>query len=382
MKNVKFIETWKRLWDGALDAAVARVEKATRSDARRALASAPVTFEGFLALLSPSADAERESLEKAARRLTEQRFGRVVNLYIPLYLSNSCVNSCAYCGFGKNQPIARKTLSVDEVRKEGERIYAEGYRNVLLVAGEDKREVSVGFLEECIRLLKDMGFVFVGIEVQPLSEDEYRKLGRAGLDGVTIYQETYDREIYERVHLAGPKSDFEKRLDTPERAARAGIRSVGVGFLLGLGDFRREAITLAAHIKHLQKYYWQTAVSVSFPRIHTAPGGFETQNPVSDEELIRLILAMRLANPDSLLTLSTRESPEMRDRLFGVGINQVSAGSKTSPGAYAIGAEDEASGEQFPVVDHRAPAEVVEAIRKKGLEWVWKDWDTNLKPAS
>ena len=379
-----FLNTWKAIQGPALDEAVSRIEAATEKDARAALSRIPVGFYDFLALLSPSADFLIDDVEEAARELTAQRFGRTVNLYIPLYLSSHCVNGCLYCGFNKDQPIPRRRLSVDDVKKEGERIYGEGYRSVLLVAGEDKREVSVSFLEERVRLLKEMGFVFVGMEVQPLGVEEYRRLGAAGLDGVTVYQETYDREIYERVHPTGPKRDFEWRLKTPERVARAGIRSVGVGFLLGLGDFRREAIALSAHVKHLQKHYWQTAVSVSFPRIHTAPGGFAPENHVSDDELVRLILATRLANPDCLLTLSTREAPALRDRLFGAGINQVSAGSKTSPGAYAIDDEAaagrESSGEQFPVVDERPPSEVVEAIRRKGLEWVWKDWDVNLRP--
>ncbi|MGK7344381.1 MAG: 2-iminoacetate synthase ThiH [Candidatus Nitrospinota bacterium M3_3B_026] len=382
MNALEFFETWERLQDGVLDRAIEKVESAGPDDVRAAIASAPVSFDGFMALLSPAADAERDAVEKAARELTGQRFGRVVNLYIPLYLSNHCVNSCSYCGFSKNRGVPRKTLTMAEVEREAARLRAEGYRSVLLVAGEDGREVSVAFLGECVRLLKKMGFVFVGIEVQPLSEDEYRGLGAAGLDGVTIYQETYDRDVYERVHPAGPKRDFARRMETAGRAARAGIRSVGLGVLLGLSDFRREAILLAAHVRHIQKHYWQAAVSVSFPRLRVAPPGFRAQNPVSDDELFRMILAMRLANPDCALTLSTREAPAFRDRLFGAGITQVSAGSKTSPGGYAIAAEDSGSGEQFPVVDDRPPREVVEAIRGKGLEWVWKDWDVNLKPVS
>ena len=322
------------------------------------------------------------AVEAEARKLTEQRFGRTMNLYKPLYISNSCVNGCLYCGFSSDEKIRRRTLSIDEVRAEGELIFSEGYRSILLVAGEDKRTAPVSFIEECVKLFKKIGFVFVSIETQAMTEEEYRRLGAAGLDGVTIYQETYDRAIYERVHPYGPKKDYDWRIDAPERVARAGIRSVGMGVLLGLGDFTRDAITLASHVKYMQKNYWQTSVSVSFPRIHATPTSFKLVNKISDEELVRFILAMRLANPDSLLTLSTREDAKLRDRMFGTGINQASAGSKTSPGGYAQMETEGSAGEQFPVVDDRTPGEVVEALKSRGLEWVWKDWDVNLKPVT
>lgn len=377
-----FYRVWNELQNGALDKAVSLMEKASVEKVDTALARIPVTGDGFCALLSEAAEERIDVIESAARRLTAQRFGRTVNLYIPLYLSNSCVNACVYCGFHRSAGFARKTLTLDEVEREGERILREGYRSVLLVAGEDKKSVSVDYLGACIRLLKKIGFVFINIETQPLTVEEYRRLGDAGLDGVVIYQETYDRKIYERVHPAGPKMNFRWRMETPERVAKAGIRSLGMGVLLGLADYRRDAVVLASHIKYMEKKYWGTAVSISFPRIHSAPQGFTLEHPVTDEQLTRLIFAMRLGNPDSILTLSTRETAALRDRLFGAGINQVSAGSKTSPGAYASGLADDDAGEQFPVVDDRSPAEVVEAIRARGLEWVWKDWDVNLKPVT
>ncbi|VAX24360.1 hypothetical protein MNBD_NITROSPINAE04-442 [hydrothermal vent metagenome] len=382
MKQKAFLDIYNSLQGAVLDNAIAGIENAASESVDSALSHIPLSSDGFLALLSDSADDKIKQIEKAARELTAQRFGRTVNLYIPLYLSNACVNRCAYCGFNRDEEIKRKTLSLTEVITEGERILGEGYKNILLVAGEDKREIPVSYIEACVKSLKDLGFVFVGIETQTFKEDEYRRLGAAGLDGVTIYQETYDRKVYEKVHLLGPKRNFEWRLETAERVARAGIRSVGLGFLLGLADFRREAVTLATHIKFMQKKYWQTTVSVSFPRLHSAPKAFACENKVSDAELIRLILAMRLANPDTLLALSTREPAKLRDRLFGAGINQVSAGSRTNPGGYSDSSPDEAAGEQFPVVDDRSPEEVVEAIGRQGLDWVWKDWDTTLKPVS
>ncbi len=383
MKPAAFYETWLSLENGsALDRALEKIETATQKKVEAALENIPVSSEGFLYLLSEAAQARIGRIESAARDLTIQRFGHTVNLYIPLYLSNYCVNDCGYCWFGKNQSIERRTLTLDEVEAEGRRLLSEGYRSVLLVAGENKAEVPVSYIAESVELMKNIGFVFVGIETQTLGVDEYKLLGAAGLDSVTVYQETYDRAVYERVHSTGPKKDFRWRLDAADRVARAGIRSIGLGALLGLGDYRREAIMLATHVKYLQKRYWQTMVSVSFPRIHAAPAGFTPERPVSDDELVRLIFAMRLAFPDSPLVLSTREAPELRDRLFGAGVNQVSAGSKTSPGAYAGGNDEAGAGEQFPVVDGRAPLEVVEAIRQKGLDWVWKDWDVNLKPVS
>ncbi|MBI5816353.1 MAG: 2-iminoacetate synthase ThiH [Nitrospinae bacterium] len=379
MDNRGFYKTWSSL-RGSLDGAQKIIANAGADEVRSALSRVPAGYHGFLALLSDAADGLCDDIKGAARALTAQRFGKTVNLYIPMYLSSSCVNKCLYCGFNSSRDYTRKTLSLCEVEKEGERLRAEGYRSILLVSGEDKKETTMKLLEGSVKLLKNMGFVFVGIEVAPLSVAEYRRLGEAGLDGVTVYQETYDEEIYRKVHLAGPKKDFEWRMGAAERVAQAGIRSVGIGFLLGLGDFRRDAICLAAHVKYLQKHFWQTMVSVSFPRIHHTPPGFSPENRVTDAQLIRLITAMRLANPDIALTLSTRESPALRDALFGVGINQVSAGSKTSPGGYsAIGSEDTAEG-QFPVVDGRSPAEVTRALATLGLEQVWKDWDTNLRP--
>lgn len=365
-----------------MDRAAALAKNATPGAVLRALDHAPVTSEGFCALISDAADEHTGLIENAARDLTAQRFGRTMNLYIPLYLSSYCVNNCRYCWFRRDMPASRKKLTLAEVRSEGERLLAEGYKSVLLVAGEDPKQAPVSYIEECVRLMKEMGFVFVGIETQTMTVDEYRQLAEAGLDSVTVYQETYDRGIYDHVHPSGPKKDFRWRIDAADRIAQAGIRSVGLGVLLGLGDFYREVISLAAHVKHMQKNYWQTSVAVSFPRIHAMPNGYRLENAVSDSRLARMIFAMRLAFPDSVLTLSTREEAALRDRLFGAGINQVSAGSRTSPGAYAGGNSEDGAGEQFPVVDDRTPAEVVDALRTKGLDWVWKDWDVNLKPVS
>ncbi len=368
-----------RIEDSIITAGAKAIENAGDGDVKSALSKIPVDPVGFTALLSPSADRYDSQIEQKARELTAQRFGRVVNLYIPLYLTSSCINSCLYCGFAKENRINRKTLDMTQIETEGKRIRSEGYRSILLVAGEDPREAPVEYLESAIKIMKRLGFIFVAIEVAPMSEEDYRRLGSVGLDSVTVYQETYDRELYKKLHPKGPKSNFDYRLETAERIARAGIRSIGIGFLLGLSDWRKEILCLSAHLKYMNRYHWQTFVSVSFPRIHTSPDGFKPDHPVSDKELVRIISAMRLRFPDAVLTLSTREVPELRDRLFGRGINQISAGSKTSPGGYSV---DENSDKQFEVSDERSPKEVIEAIRELGFESVFKDWDTNLKPVS
>ncbi|MDH5510461.1 MAG: 2-iminoacetate synthase ThiH [Nitrospinota bacterium] len=373
-----FYELWTSQVYPGLDLAVELLENANQAHVLAAIGRPPVSFGGFLALISEATGNMEERIQATARSLTEQRFGRTVNMYIPLYLSNACVNDCAYCWFGRSNLAPRKTLALEEVESEAAILREDGYRSILLVSGEGGGKGEVEYLESSIRLVKRLGFVQVGLEARALDVAEYRILANAGLDSVTIYQETYDPDIYARVHPTGPKRDYRGRMEAPQRAAMAGIRAVGMGVLLGLGDYWRDAVALAAHVKHMQKYHWQTSISISFPRIHAAPGGFAAPHPVSDQRFVRLIAAMRLAFPDSILTLSTREAPELRDRLFGMGINQVSAGSKTSPGAYTL---EEKSEEQFPVVDGRTPAQVVEAIRGKGLEWVFKDWDVNLRPA-
>ncbi|HJM82703.1 MAG TPA: 2-iminoacetate synthase ThiH [Nitrospinota bacterium] len=366
-----------QLWaDGALDEALNIMENADEANVISTLDQMPLTSDEFITLLSPIADNFRQQIEETAKELTRLRFGKTVNLYIPLYLSNHCINNCSYCWFGTDQNFERKVLSIQEAREEAKLLYRVGYRNILLVAGEDPKATSVEYLAEMILLMKEIGFVFVAIETQIFSTDEYSKLGAAGLDSVTVYQETYDPILYSKAHPSGPKRDYMWRINAPDRIAQAGIRGVSVGVLLGLGDFRREAITLATHIKHLNKAHWQTSVSASFPRIHSAPNGFSSEHAVSDTELVRLILAMRLTFPDSTLAISTRETPKLRDQLFGMGINQASAGSRTSPGGYSGGG----AGEQFPVADDRTPMEVASAIQDKGLEWVFKDWDINFKP--
>jgi 2-iminoacetate synthase len=353
--------------------AAARGASAARVD--RAVAAAPAerTLEDVAVLLSPAAAERLESLASASRALTLARFGRTMRMYAPLYLSNECLTTCTYCGFARELPIARKTLTPEETLAEARFLLGQGFRSILLLTGEHERLTGVEFLEERIRLLA-REVPNLAVEVQVWSEDEYRRLVEAGCDGVVVYQETYHPETYARVHLAGRKRHLDWRLLGPERAARAGVRRVGIGALLGLhDDWRYEALAVAAHARFLQRRYWRTQVTVSVPRLRPSAAGFQPRTVVDDRTLVQLVCALRLGLPDAGLVISARESAELRDGLFRVGITHTSAGSHTDPGGYTE--PDEATG-QFEVADLRSAVEVASRLRELGYEPVWEDWSS------
>ncbi|TMK83113.1 MAG: 2-iminoacetate synthase ThiH [Actinobacteria bacterium] len=354
-----------RLVEDAHGASPSRVE--------RALATPPLerSLGDFAALLSPAAGQRLEDLAAASRRLTLARFGRTMRMYAPLYLSNECLTTCVYCGFARELPIARKTLSLEETLEEARYLASKGFRSILLLTGEHQRLTGVEFLEDRIRGLA-AEVPSLSIEVQVWSEEEYRRLAAAGCDGVVIYQETYHPETYAEVHLAGKKRQYEWRLLGPERAARAGMRRLGIGALLGLHhDWRYEAIATAAHARFLTTRYWRAQVNVSVPRLRPSAAGYQPRNPVSDRELVQLVCALRLVLPDSGLVISARESPEVRDGLFQLGITHTSAGSHAEPGGYNKPKE---ATEQFEVADLRSPEDVARRLRELGYEPVWEDW--------
>jgi 2-iminoacetate synthase len=328
------------------------------------------TLEDFAALISPSAGKRLERLAGMSRRLTLARFGRTMHMYAPVYLSNECLTTCGYCGFARNLPVVRKTLGEAEALAEVQHLARSGFRSVLLLTGEHERLTGVEFLERHLRALAGV-VPSLSTEVQVWSEAEYRRLREAGCEGVVIYQETYDPTRYAEVHLAGRKRNYRWRLLGPERAARAEIRRVGIGALLGLhDDWRYEAICTAAHARFLTRRYWRSQVTVSVPRIRPSASGFQPRVEVNDHDLTQLVCALRLFLPDAGLVLSTRESPALRDGLHRVGITHTSAGSHTEPGGYEH--PDEAQ-EQFEVADHRSPAEVAASLRAMGYEPVWED---------
>src|SRR3989344_2856021 len=288
-----------------------------------------------------------ESLKEKVHRLTVQRFGKTIQLFAPLYLSNECVDTCLYCGFSRHNKIERKTLSVTEVLEEAKILINQGFKHLLLVSGEHPKKVSVDYLSEIARTLRPK-IASLSIEVAPLDEQSYQRLALYGVDGVVIYQETYDKE-----------------------ACKAGIRQVGIGVLLGLSPWQKEIQRLIEHAKYLMKRYWQTEFRISLPRLKPCASSFQAPYPVSDEEFAHIIMMLRVALPELGLVLSTREKPELRDQLIYLGVTHMSAGSKTEPGGYA---HPEEAGKQFDIEDLRTPAEVARAITKAGYEPVWKDW--------
>jgi len=350
---------------------IAEIEAKTATDVQRALASEQLSNDDYMALLSPAAENFLEEMAQKAHATTLRRFGRTVLLYAPLYLSNECHNSCLYCGFSVNNPIPRRTLTLDEIEREARILHDQGFRHILLLTGEAPGKVGNDFIAAAAERIRPL-FSSISIEVYPMETAGYQEMVDAGVDGLTIYQETYDPELYKQLHPSGRKRDYNFRLATPERAGAAGLRRIGIGFLLGLGDFRSEAFFAGLHGRYLMHHYWRTLLTVSFPRLRPAEGGFQPPNPVSDRKFVQLMCAMRLLLHDAGLVLSTRESAELRDNLLPLGITQMSAGSCTAPGGYA---EEDSATEQFAIDDDRTPAEVAELLRTRGYDPVWKDWD-------
>lgn len=369
---------------------------------RESLAKDRLGLADFAHLISPAAAELLEPMGRQAHALTVQRFGRVIRLFAPLYLSNECINNCSYCGFSRDNPILRVTLSVEEVLREARALRAQGFRNLLLVAGEHPKYVSPAYLRQCISALHPQ-WPSLSLEVGPLATEDYRPLVAAGADGLVIYQETYDRALYATLHTAGPKRDFDWRLGTPERAYAAGFRRLGISPLYGLADWRFEALAVAAHADYLLRHCWKAILTISLPRLRPCAGGGQPLRPMSDRDLVQLVCALRLTFPDVGLVLSTREPAWLRDGLIPLGITLISAGSHTEPGGYtgagrehlhptvrgrilargasewaAPDAADSAATEQFQVADARSADEVAQLIRRLGYEPVWKDWDAAL----
>jgi 2-iminoacetate synthase len=353
-----------------LAALAARSTTATSADVDRALGADRRTLDDLAALLSPAAGDRLEDLAAAAAQSTLRRFGRVVRLFAPLYLSNECVSVCTYCGFSAGNDIARRTLSVEEVVAEGRELVARGFRHLLLVAGEHARIVSKDYLVDCVRALAPH-VPSISVEVQVWDAATYRRLVDAGCEGLVVYQEAYDRATYEACHLKGKKRNYDWRLAAPDRGAEAGMRSLGIGALLGLApDWRREVLAVGAHASALLRRWWRCEVSVSLPRLRPAAGDFEPERPLTDAEFVQVLCALRLCLPTVGITLSTREAPRMRDGIFRLGVTSMSAGAHTEPGGYAEPSEAEP---QFQVADERSPSEVAAMLRVAGYEPVWKD---------
>ena len=353
------------------------------------------TLRRFHALLSPNDDAQFEAVAQEARALTRQHFGRTMRMFAPLYLSNECINNCRYCGFSRDNPILRVTLSLEQVMAEAQHLSEQGFRQLLLVAGEHPKFVNGNYLVDCIRALRPL-FSSIALELGPLETVDYLPLVEAGAEGLVVYQETYDRAVYGEMHTAGPKRDFTWRLDCAQRAYAAGFRRLGIGALFGLAPWKKEALGLARHLEFLLKNCWQADLTVSLPRLRPAAGEFTPSFSLGDRELARLICAFRICFPRVGIVLSTREPAPLRDALASLGVTSMSAGSHTEPGGYTRQGKDElhrtvkgrvlppdevgdalAAG-QFQISDDRSPADVATVLRERGLEPVWKDWDQGI----
>lgn len=351
----------------------------------------------FEELIAPKSNPELERMAQSSRTLTLQNFGRTMRLFAPLYLSNECINNCSYCGFSRDNPILRVTLSRDEVVAEAHHLADAGFRQILLVAGEHPKFVNPEYLAECVRALAKE-FSSIAIEVGPLATSDYESIVEAGADGLVVYQETYNRGAYAELHTAGPKRDFDFRVCSVERGYAAGFRRLGIGALFGLWKWQDEAVALAAHLEYLFKRCWQAQISVSLPRLRPAAGGFRPPFQMTDRELAQLICALRITFPQVGIVLSTREKSSLRDVLISLGVTTMSAGSHTEPGGYTgqgsshlhhtvrgriVAPEfqdghDQLATGQFEISDNRSPDEIAAILRQLSLEPVWKDWDQVL----
>lgn len=350
----------------------------------------------FASLLEPVSDGQLEHLAHQSHVLTKKYFGKAMRLFAPLYLSNECINSCKYCGFSRENGIVRVTLKTDEVVAEARHLATEGFRHILLVAGEHPRFIPVDYLVACVERLAPE-IPSISLEVAPLEVADYGRLVQAGAEGLIVYQETYDREIYAGLHTAGPKKDYAWRLECAERAYDGGFRRLGIGALFGLAPWHQEALALGQHLEFLLKRCWKAQINVSLPRLRPAAGEFLPRHAMSDRELVQLVCALRVCFPQNGIVLSTREDPALRDALLPLGITMMSAGSHTEPGGYTgqggqslhqtvrgkqIAVETESCAtEQFAIADHRSPAQVADLLRRRGFDPVWKDWDQAILSA-
>lgn len=361
------------------DSVGASIAAKTERDVERALSRAEggLTLEDFKALIAPSARPYLETMAQMSHQRTVARFGYTQQLYAPLYLSNECSNICTYCGFSANNRIPRKILNESEIQQELSALKALGIQHVLFVTGESNLRVGVPYLKRAFELAREQ-FSSLSMEVQPMDQAAYEALMGSGLSSVLVYQETYHREAYARYHPKGFKRNFDYRLETPERLGQAGMKKIGLGVLYGLEDWRTDSFMLAAHLQFMERRYWRSRYSISFPRIRPHEGDFQPVSVVDDRDLVQLICAFRLLSSELELSLSTREEARFRDHVHKLGITSMSAGSKTNPGGYAV---DPQTLEQFEISDERSPVQVAAHLQSVGYEAVWKDWDASYDGA-
>jgi 2-iminoacetate synthase len=354
-------------WDNVQQSIYAKTEQ----DVLQALSKNKRNLEDFKALISPAAAPFLEQMAQLSHQITQKRFGKTIQMYVPMYLSNECQNVCTYCGFSVDNKLRRVTLSDEQILEEIKVVKSHGYDHILLVTGEATKTVGMDYFRRVLPIIRPH-FANISMEVQPLDQHEYEELRALGVHTILVYQETYHEENYKFHHPKGKKSNFEYRIDTPDRLGKAEIYKMGLGVLLGLEDWRTDSFFCAMHLSYLEKKYWKTKYSVSFPRLRPYTGNLEPKVNITDKELVQLICAYRIFNEDVELSMSTRESEVFRNHIVKLGITSISAGSKTDPGGYASDLE---ALEQFEISDERSPGEIAEMIRNQGYEAVWKDWD-------
>lgn len=364
-------ELLKYSWSGTTEA----IESKTSTDVVRALAAQHPTIDDFMALVSPAAAPYLEQMAARSRELTRRRFGKTISMYIPMYITNSCANSCVYCGFNCHNKFDRVILTPCQIEDECKAIkQLAPFDNLLIVTGENPAKAGPEYIANALRVCRPY-FNSLSIEVMPLSTEDYRMLVSNGLNGVVCFQETYNRDRYKVYHPAGQKSNFEWRVNGFDRMGQAGVHRIGMGVLIGLEDWRTDVTMMARHLLYLRKKYWTTKFSVNFPRMRASASGFQPNVIMTDRELAQLTFAFRIFDNDVDISVSTRELPRFRDGICTLGATSMSAGSKTEPGGYHTYPQ---ALEQFAVSDERTPMEVADAIRRAGLEPVWKDWDKSF----
>lgn len=340
-------------------------------DVLRSINERNPNYEDLLNLLSPAAEDVLEDMAVKARELSLKHFGRTILLYTPIYIANYCVNKCSYCGYNFENSICRKKLTLKEIRLESESVTKQGFKHIILLTGESQIHSPTSYIVDAIKVMKEY-FSSITLEVQPLSEEDYRKAVEAGAEGLTVYQETYDEKIYDRVHLAGPKKNYKFRLDTPERGARAGMRSMSIGALLGLGDFRKDAFFTALHGEYIRRKYPHVEVTYSPPRIRPCEGGLKELDPVEDKKMVQVMLAYKIFAQQSGINISTREDHYMRKNLIPLGITKMSAGVSTEVGGHALKSKGTS---QFSINDECTVEEIKEMIIEAGFQPIFKDWE-------
>lgn len=345
----------------------------TENDVRRALEHDEKTVDDFKALLSPAALPLLEEIAEAARAETKKHFGNSVNMFTPLYISNYCENYCIYCGFNCHNKIHRAKLNAEEIEHEMQAIAKTGLQEILILTGESKKMSDVKYIGEACKIARKY-FKVVGLEVYPMNSDEYRYVHECGADYVTVFQETYNSDKYETLHLAGHKRIFPYRVNTQERALMGGMRGVGFAALLGLSDFRKDAFATGMHAYLIQRKYPHAEIAFSCPRLRPIINN-DKINPkdVHEPQLLQVICAYRLFMPFASITISTRECQRFRDNVVDIAATKISAGVDVGIGGHD-GEREKKGDEQFEISDSRNVDEVYKALTDKGLQPIMSDY--------